>query len=244
MKKLINFLFYILILNILISLLLVLDISSSRNNIQSDIVESLSNNDNYNLIVQILKDTSKEDFIRYIDYMQLDIDKNIENAPNDYIAFTIRLPQNKAFIAFYIKNKDNTYSFDSIVDNLDNIDGFYFYKDFLIVAQSCEDKTTYSNDKKFIEVFYQQGLQYSSKLKKDLYLEKIDLEGSEKIIISGSMDFLDDYPPQILYISTISTNDSNCSKDISKELYTWDNDLRQFTMRQKESPIRTQKKNF
>lgn len=244
MKKLIKFLFYILILNILISLLLVLDISSSKNNMQSDIVESLSNNDNYNLIVQILKDTSKEDFIRYIDYMQLDIDKNIENDPNDYIAFTIRLPQNKAFIAFYIKNTDNTYSFDSIVDNLDNIDEFYFYKDFLIVSQSCEDKTTYSNDKKFIEVFYQQGLQYSSKLKKDLYLEKIDLEGSEKIIISGSMDFLDDYPPQILYISSVSTNDNNYSKDISKELYTWDNDLRQFTMRQKESPIRTQKKNF
>ncbi|MGL5559164.1 MAG: hypothetical protein ACRDC3_08445, partial [Paraclostridium dentum] len=72
MKKLINFLFYILIINVLVSLLLILDVSSSKNNIHSDIIESLSNNDNYNLIVQILKDTNKEDFIRYIDYMQLD----------------------------------------------------------------------------------------------------------------------------------------------------------------------------
>lgn len=97
MKKLINFLFYILIINVLVSLLLILDVSSSKNNIHSDIIESLSNNDNYNLIVQILKDTNKEDFIRYIDYMQLDIHKNLENGPNNYIAFSIRLPQNKSF---------------------------------------------------------------------------------------------------------------------------------------------------
>ena len=71
MKKLINFLFYILIINVLVSLLLILDVSSSKNNIHSDIIESLSNNDNYNLIVQILKDTNKEDFIRYIDYISI-----------------------------------------------------------------------------------------------------------------------------------------------------------------------------
>ena len=71
MKKLIKFLFYILIINVLVSLLLILDVSSSKNNIHSDIIESLSNNDNYNLIVQILKDTNKEDFIRYIDYISI-----------------------------------------------------------------------------------------------------------------------------------------------------------------------------
>jgi len=71
LKKLINFLFYILIINALVSLLLILDVSSSKNNIHSDIIESLSNNDNYNLIVQILKDTNKEDFIRYIDYISI-----------------------------------------------------------------------------------------------------------------------------------------------------------------------------
>lgn len=235
MKKLINFLFYILIINVLVSLLLILDVSSSKNNIHSDIIESLSNNDNYNLIVQILKDTNKEDFIRYIDYMQLDIHKNLENGPNNYIAFSIRLPQNKSFISFYVKNKDNTYSFDSIVDNLDDINEFYFYKDFLVVEQNCEDETTYSNDKKFIEIFYQEGLKYSSKLKKDLYFEKIDLKSNDKIKVSGSIDFLDDYPPQILYVSTISSNDNSFSKDISKELYIWDNDLKQFTMSQKEN---------
>ena len=51
------------------------------------------------------------------------------------------------------------------------------------------------------------------------------------------MDFLDDYPPQILYVSTISSNDNSFSKDVSKELYIWDNDLKQFTMSQKENLV-------
>ncbi|MDU6250035.1 MAG: hypothetical protein E6612_14115, partial [Paeniclostridium sordellii] len=99
MNKLINFLFYILIVNIIVSFLLIVDINSDNGNIEeSSILEAISSNDNYNLIVQILKDTHKEDFIKYIDYMQLEIHKTIENDPNNFTAFTITLPQNKCFI--------------------------------------------------------------------------------------------------------------------------------------------------
>ncbi|GAA0698316.1 hypothetical protein GCM10008904_02940 [Paraclostridium ghonii] len=59
-KKLILFLFYILLINILVSLVLLLNVRSSKNNIHSDVIKSLPNNDNYNSIVQILKELIKK----------------------------------------------------------------------------------------------------------------------------------------------------------------------------------------
>ena len=229
MKKLITFLLYVLIVNILVSLLLIININSNKCSIkESAITKAMSNNDNYTLIVQILKDTHKEDFIKHIDYMQLNIFKNIENDTNNFTAFNITLPQNKSFIAFYKKNSDNTYSFDCIVDNLCNIDNFYFYKNFLVIEQISEDDNNYLNDKKFIEIFYKEKSIFVSKLKKDLYIEIIDLENDDKSILSASMDFLDDNPPKILYVSTVSSMDKALDKKILKELYIWDNNLNKF----------------
>jgi hypothetical protein len=221
-------------INILVSLLLVININSSKDNINDSIItNSISSSDNYNLIVQILKDTHKEDFIKYIDYMQLNILKTIENDPNNYTAFTITLPQNKSFIAFYKKNSDNTYTFDSIVDELDNINKFYFYKNFLVIDQNSQDDKNYLNDKNFIEIFYKENNAYVSKLRKDIYVEMINLEDNDKRILSGSIDFLDDSPPKILYVSTVSGKGDNSDKEISKEIYTWDNNLYQFLINNK-----------
>lgn len=233
MKKLVTFLLYILMVNMLVSLLLIIDLNSTNGNIEeSAIIEAISNNDNYNLIVQILKDTHKEDFIKYIDYMQLEIHKTIENDKNNFIAFTITLPQNKCFIAFYKKNSDSTYSFNCIVDNLDYVDDFYFYKDFLVVEQNSQDRDNYLNNKKFIEIFHKEKFTYVSKLKKDLYVEIVNLENNNKNILSGSVDFLDDNPPKILYVATTSNQENQFNKEISKEIYTWDEDLNQFTMKE------------
>lgn len=233
MKKLVTFLLYILIVNILASLLLIIDINSTKGNIkESAIIEAISNNDNYNLIVQILKDTHKEDFIKYIDYMQLEIHKTIENDKNDYTAFTITLPQNKCFIAFYKKNNDSTYSFNSIVDNLDYVKDFYFHKNFLVIEQNSQDRDNYLNDKEFIEIFYKEKFTYTSKLKKDLYVEIVNLENNNKNVLSGSIDFLDDTPPKILYVATTSNAENQSNKEISKEVYIWDETLTQFILKE------------
>ncbi|GAA0862430.1 hypothetical protein [Paraclostridium tenue] len=231
MKKLITFLLYMLIVNILVSLLLIININSNKHSIkESSITKAISNNDNYNLIVQILKDTHKENFIKHIDYMQLNIFKNIENDTNNFTAFNITLPQNKSFIAFYKKNSDDTYSFNCIVDNLCNIDNFYFYKNFLVIEQNSEDDSNYLNDKKFIEIFYKEKSIFVSKLKKDLYAQITNLENDNKSILSASMDFLDDNPPKILYVYTISPLDKTSDKKVLKELYIWNNTLNKFTI--------------
>lgn len=220
-----------LIVNILVSLLLIININSNKHSIkESSITKAISNNDNYNLIVQILKDTHKENFIKHIDYMQLNIFKNIENDTNNFTAFNITLPQNKSFIAFYKKNSDDTYSFNCIVDNLCNIDNFYFYKNFLVIEQNSEDDSNYLNDKKFIEIFYKEKSIFVSKLKKDLYAQITNLENDNKSILSASMDFLDDNPPKILYVYNISPLDKTSDKKVLKELYIWNNTLNKFTI--------------
>lgn len=74
MKKIIDLLTYLLIFNILICLSLLLGTYYNKNNISQTSLEIyISNNDNYNLIEQILKDTNNEDLIKFIDYIELDI---------------------------------------------------------------------------------------------------------------------------------------------------------------------------
>ncbi|MFR9070708.1 MAG: hypothetical protein ACLVIU_10140, partial [Paraclostridium sp.] len=75
---------------------------------------------------------------------------------------------------------------------------------------------------------YKEKSIFVSKLKKDLYIEIIDLENDDKSILSASMDFLDDNPPKILYVSTVSSMDKALDKKILKELYIWDNNLNKF----------------
>lgn len=238
MKKTITLLIYLLMINLLVCLLLVIDINNNKPHInESIIINAMSNSDNYNLIVQILKDTHKEDFIKYTDYMQLDIYKTIENDKNNYTAFTITLPQNKSFIAFYKKNNNNTYSFNSLVDDLDEINDFYFFNDFLIVEQSCENKNNHLNDKEFVEIFFKENSSYVSKLEKDIYVEISNASNNSKNILSATIDFLEDIPPKILYIKTYLNGEDNSDKEVSKEVYTWDPELNQFTIHEKENPI-------
>ncbi|EPZ55666.1 hypothetical protein H477_3025 [[Clostridium] sordellii ATCC 9714] len=52
------------------------------------------------------------------------------------------------------------------MDNLEKVDNFYFYKDFLVIEQNLENKDNYLNHKKFIEIFYKDKFTYESKLKK------------------------------------------------------------------------------
>lgn len=224
--------------NLLVCLLLIIDINNKQPQInESIIINAMSNSDNYNLIVQILKDTNKEDFIKYTDYMQLDIRKTIENDKNNYTAFTVTLPQNKSFIAFYKKNNDNTYSFNSIVDNLDEINDFYFFNDFLIVEQSCENKNNHLNDNEFVEIFSKEKSSYISKLEKNIYVEVSNVSNNSKNILSATIDFLEDNPPKILYVKTYLNEEDNSIKEVSKEVYTWDPDLNQFIIHEKENPI-------
>ncbi len=238
MKKLTTLLIYLLMVNLLVCLLLIIDITNKQAQInESIIINAMSNSDNYNLIVQILKDTNKEDFIKYTDYIQLDIKKTIENDKNNYTAFTVTLPQNKSFIAFYRKNNDNTYSFNSIVNNLDEINDFYFFNDFLIVEQSCKNKSNDLNDNEFVEIFFKEKSSYISKLKKNIYIEIPNVSNKSKNVLSATIDFLEDNPPKILYVKTYLNEEDNSIKEVSKEVYTWDLDLNQFIIREKENPI-------
>ncbi|MGL4797646.1 MAG: hypothetical protein ACRC1Y_06430 [Paraclostridium sp.] len=240
MRKLIDLLIYLLIFNILICLTLLLDIYSSKNDItQTSIEMSIANNDNYKLIEQILKDTNKKDLLKFIDYIDLNINQSIENDKNSYTSFSITLPQNKSFIALYKKNTDNTYTFFSLVDNLYHIDDFYFYNDFFIVEQSVINSANNANDKQFVDIFFNHGNMYISVLTKDIYKEfQISDNKDFKTIVSSSIDFLDDDIIKILYVSTYKTinylskvnnNENNAKSDkIIKEIYEWNPSLNKF----------------
>lgn len=240
MKKLIDLLIYLLIFNLLICLTLLLDIYSSKNNITQTAIEiSISNNDNYNLIEQILKDTNKKDLIKFIDYINLDINQSIENDKNNYTSFTITLPQNKSFIALYKKNSDTTYTFFSLVDNLYSIDDFYFYNDFFIVEQNINNLAKTENNKKFVDVFFNHGNMYVPVFTKDIYTElQVTDNNDYKTIVSSSIDFLDDTIIKILYVSTYTTvnasnkanttENNNKSDKVIKEIYEWNSNLNKF----------------
>lgn len=167
MKKIIDLLTYLLIFNILICLSLLLGTYYNKNNISQTSLEIyISNNDNYNLIEQILKDTNNEDLIKFIDYIELDVNHHIKNDTNNYTSFTITLPQDKSFIALYKKTTNDTYIFHSIVDNLNTIDNFYFYNQFFIVEQFIKIPSNIENNKKFIEIFLTKEKKMFIRIKK------------------------------------------------------------------------------
>lgn len=241
MKKIIYLLGYLLIFNILICLSLILDIYSNKNNItQTSLEIYISNNDNYNLIEQILKDSNKKDLIKFIDYIDLDINHTIENDNNNYTAFTITLPQDKSFIAIYKKNYNNTYTFLNLIDNLHHIDNFYFYNNFFIVEQTIKNSTDSENNRSFVEIFFKHENIYTSVFKRNIYIESNDsYKNDSKIIVSSSIDFLDSDITKIVYVSIYkSSNDSNVinneSEIIVKEIYEWNPNLNIFEIISKE----------
>ncbi|WP_198160464.1 hypothetical protein, partial [Paraclostridium sordellii] len=99
-------------------------------------------------------------------------------------------------------------------------------------------KDNYLNHKKFIEIFYKDKFTYESKLKKDLYIELENFESDNKNTLSATMDFLDDIPPKILYVCTTSNSNSDLPKEVSKELYIWDDSLNQFIINKNNNLIK------
>lgn len=248
MKKLINLLIYLLIFNILLCLTLLLDIYSNKNDITQTAIEiSISSNDNYNLIEQILKDTNKKDLIEFIDYIKLDIDQSIENDNSNYTSFTITLPQNKSFIALYKKNNDNTYTFCSLIDSLCEVENFYFYSNFFVVEQYIKNSASSEGNKQFVEVFFNHGNTYIPVFIKDTYIELNTSDKKDyKAVISSSIDFLDAEKIKVLYVSTykiintqnkiganIEANDK--SGKVIKEVYEWNDRLNTFELVNKET---------
>lgn len=239
MKKIIDLLTYLLIFNILICLSLLLGTYYNKNNISQTSLEIyISNNDNYNLIEQILKDTNNEDLIKFIDYIELDVNHHIKNDTNNYTSFTITLPQDKSFIALYKKTTNDTYIFHSIVDNLNTIDNFYFYNQFFIVEQLIKIPSNIENNKKFIEIFLTKEKKCLSVLKKDIYKEINDVNKDYlKIIESSSIDFLNSNPTQVVYVSTCKYFYNNIDTSytvITKEIYEWKSTLNEFKIKSRE----------
>ncbi|MGL5748944.1 MAG: hypothetical protein ACRCXT_00335 [Paraclostridium sp.] len=239
MKKIIKLLLYLLVFSLLISLTLLLDIYSSKNDITLATIEmSISNNDNYNLINQILKDINKKDLIKYIDYVDLRVTQNIENDVHNLIAFTVSLPEDKSFIALYKKNIDNTYSFFSLIDNLYYVNKFYFYNSFFIVEQTIDTSTNSNENKTIVEIFFNTNNLYVSVLTKDIYKEITDSENN-KTVFSASIDFLGESAKTLIYVystSRGSINDSDLEDDMSvvKEFYEWNSDTCKFSLLDKE----------
>lgn len=104
MKKIINLLCFLLILNFLILGNLIIKNCKNKNLLPIVYAKSFNHsNDNYNLIYKILKDANKDNLIKYIDYLELNVIDNIPNDKNNKIAFTLSSPDKSSFIALYKK---------------------------------------------------------------------------------------------------------------------------------------------
>lgn len=203
---------------------------------------AIYNNDNYNLIVSILKDTNKNNLLEYVNYIKLDIIDSIPNSKFDQIAFILSLPEDICFIAFYNKIDNNNYKFSSLVDNLSLVNDFYFYKDFLVVEQTNNNLSTKIKNN-FFEVFILNELSFKSVLKKDTYNEsilKINNEHFKEVKVS-SLDYLSSDIPKFICITTtttykLSAGDSleKVNESTQKEIYGWHSSLEQFIILESE----------
>lgn len=239
MKKIINLLSFLVIINLLVlANLFLIRYNTSINLIPTSYAKtSIHNNDNYNLIVNILKDANKNNFIKYAEYINLSFVPNIPNAPDNKVAFTLSLPQQVSFIAFYDKINNGEYEFSFIIDKLASIDKFYFYNEFIVIEQSNLSTSTNFNERRFLEIYRNVNNEYSSVFSKDIYLSKTikDKESDNTIqeIENSSIDFLDGDLPRILCITTKTLNKEKLSllnnseeyteidKKIIKEIYQW-----------------------
>lgn len=239
MKKIINLLSFLVIINLLVlANLLLIKYNTNINIIPVSYAKTfIHNNDNYNLIVNILKDANKNNFIKYAEYINLNFVPNIPNAPDNKVAFTLSLPQQVSFIAFYDKINNGEYEFSFIIDKLASIDKFYFYDDFLIIEQSDISASTKFNERRFLEIYSNINNEHLPVFSKDIYISKTikDEENNNTLqeIENSSIDFLDGDLPRILCITTKTLskeklsllNDSKeyteIDKKIIKEIYQW-----------------------
>jgi len=130
-------------------------------------------NDNYNLIISILKDINKNNLIKYADYIELNIIESIPNYDDNKVAFTLSLPEQVSFIAIYSRIDDTNYMFEYLVDNLASINDLYFYKDFLIVEQTDTNASNEFTKREFFEIFIKEGTTFKPIFNKNIYSEKI-----------------------------------------------------------------------
>ena len=240
MKNIITVLTFLILFNILIFANLLLYRYNNLNFVPVSFAKNYNHNDNYNLVLSILKDTNKNNLIPYIDYIELEKITTIPNDTKSKIAFKLSLPQQVSFIAFYDKKDTNKYEFQSCVDNLSSINHFYFYNDFLVVEQTdCSN----SSKRNFFEVFFYKNNKYASVFNKNIYNEKIIKEKASDNIIkeieTSSIDFVDGTVPKILCISTITKYKSyypfgkeeefmEIKKTTKKVVYQWNNNNKTF----------------
>lgn len=207
MNKLIKLLSFLLVINLLILGNLIIKQYNTVDLLPISYAQTAKhNNDNYNLITSILKDTNKNNLIKYADYFEIQITENIPNLPKSNIVFTLSLPEQVSFIAIYNKIDNNNYKFKYLIDDLSLINNFYFYNNFLIVEQIDKNESTEFNEKKLFEVFFKKNNTFVSVFKKNMYNEKIiskDNDNFKEIEIS-SIDYVPGDIPKILCIVTTS----------------------------------------
>ncbi|MCR8746545.1 hypothetical protein [Romboutsia lituseburensis] len=207
MNKLIKLLSFLLVINLLILGNLIIKQYNTVDLLPISYAQTAKhNNDNYNLITSILKDTNKNNLMKYADYFEIQITENIPNLPKSNIAFTLSLPEQVSFIAIYDKIDNNNYKFKYLIDDLSLVDNFHFYNNFLIVEQTDKSVSTEFNDKKIFEVFSKKEDEFTSIFKKSTYSERIiskDNNNFKEIEIS-SIDYVLGDIPKILCIVTTS----------------------------------------
>jgi len=205
-------------------------------------------NDNYNLIISILKDINKNNLIKYADYIELNIIESIPNYDDNKVAFTLSLPEQVSFIAIYSRIDDTNYMFEYLVDNLASINDLYFYKDFLIVEQTDTNASNDFSEREFFEIFIKEDTTFRPIFNKNIYNEKIlkQNNGIYRELESASIDYLAGHVPKILCIITTTTYKDNSSssnfereskktnKITKKEIYSWDDSQNKFILSKEE----------
>ena len=249
MNKFINLLSFLLVISLLILGNLIVKQYNHRNLLPISYAKTVQHdNDNYNLIVSILKDTNKNNLIKYADYIELNIIESIPNYTKNKVAFTLSLPEQVSFIAIYTKTDGTNYTFEYLVDNLASVNDFYFYKDFLIVEQTDTNPSNEFSKREFFEIFIKEDTTFKSIFNKNIYSEKILKQNNDiyKELEKASIDYLAGDIPEILCIITTTTYKDNSSssnfeseskktnKITKKEIYSWDDSQNKFILSKEE----------
>lgn len=207
------------------------------------------NNDNYTLIVKILKDANKDNLIPYANLINIEAIDNIPNSTTDNMAYVLSLPQQCSFIALYTTTNNKNYVFNGIIDNLATVTNLYYYKDFIVVEQTDSSLSTNFTKREFLEIFFNKNNNYISVFKKNIYMEKIikdsNCDNSKilKEVETSSIDYLEGNSPRILCVNTstlyngIFLNLTNSyefiesKKDTKKEIYEWYPEIECFSIK-------------
>lgn len=242
MKKIINILSFLLIINLLILCNFLIKNKDNKNILSISYAKTaIHSNDNYNLILSILKDTNKKNLIKYADYINLQVIKSLSPDEKSNTYFILSLPENVSFIAIYERIDSNNYKYKYCIDGLSSIDNIYKYKNFLIIEQTESKTSDEFNINKYFQVFTRKNGKYSSVFKKNLYSEETFTsdDSTFKVVEKSSIDCLNVDIPRILCITTITKykkspipnsedNFIEFNKITQKETYQWDDKTKTF----------------